>query len=158
MTPNKKNVLLQKIKTMKKFLSIIAALTFIFASCNSGDFVGGRYFGTFHNTTNDEREAGNLNFQYVNINNAPVFFMNGLIPLSMTEKNKYSGIVGNLLLNDFLETIPAIDSIHVCDSTETILLMSVDAEFKSSSVKAILHFITSPDSSNVDVEFVGYNE
>ena len=143
---------------MKKFLSIIAVLVLIFASCNSGDFVGGRYFGTFQNKNNNEREAGDLSFRFENINSTPCFVLNGLIPLTAMDKNKYSGSVGDHLLNDFLETIPIIDSIHVCDSAETIVQMSVDAEFKSSSVKAILHFITSPESSNVDVEFVGYNE
>ena len=143
---------------MKKFLSIIVVLIVIFASCDSGNFVGGRYFGTFQNMNNNEREAGDLSFNYESINNTPCFFLNGLVPLTAMEKNKYSGTVGDHLLNDFLETIPIIDSIHVCDSAETVVQMSVDAEFKSNSVKAILHFITTPDSSNVDVEFIGYNE
>lgn len=143
---------------MKKFLSIIAVLVFIFASCDSGDFVGGRYFGTFKNMNNNERGAGDLSFKFASINNTPCFVLNGLVPLTAVDRNKYSGIVGDHLLNDFLETIPIIDSIHVCDSAGTIVQMSVDAEFKSSSVKAVLHFITIPDSSNVNVEFVGYNE
>lgn len=145
---------------MKKLTFIIAVLIFVFTSCDSGDFVGGRYFGTFRNKTNNEFEAGNLSFRHVKIdNNNTQFFMNGLIPLTAVDKNKYSsGIVGDHLLNDFLETIPAIDSIHVCDSSETIVQMSVEAEFKSNSVQTTFSFIISPDSTTVDVEFVGYNE
>ena len=74
------------------------------------------------------------------------------------DKNKYSGVVGNYYLNDLLKTIPAIDSIQVCDSAETIVQLAAEAEFKGNSVKATLLFTISPDSSKVEVDFVGYNE
>ena len=143
---------------MKKILSIIAVLTFIFAGCDSGNIVGGHYYGTFQNTANGLREAGSLNFKYSTIDNATCFLMNGILPMTQTDENKFFGMVGNNLLNDLLKTIPAIDSLHVCDSAETIIQMSAEAEFKGGSVKSNLIFTTSNDSSVVNVEFIGYFE
>ena len=143
---------------MKKLLFIIAVVTFLFAACDSGDIKGGRYFGNFQNTTNNEFESGSLSFKYEKINDTSCFFMNGILPMVKVDKNKYSGTVGNNYLHDLLETIPAIDSIHVCDSAETIVQLAAEAEFKGNSVKATLFFTVCPDSTNVEVDFVGYNE
>ena len=49
---------------MKKIFVIIATLALVFMSCDSGDIIGGRYFGTFHNTNNNMLEAGGLSFTY----------------------------------------------------------------------------------------------
>lgn len=73
-------------------------------------------------------------------------------------ENQYSGIAGDQLLKDFLKTVPAIDSINVCDSVGTIIQLTAEAEFKGNSVKANLHFTTSNDSAKVNVEFIGYIE
>ncbi|MBO7628571.1 MAG: hypothetical protein J6S87_01310 [Bacteroidales bacterium] len=143
---------------MKKLYPIIAVLVFVFAACDSGDVKGGRYFGTFKNTTNNKYESGSLSFKHEKINDTTCFFMNGLLPMFRSDKNIYSGIVGDYRLNDLIKTIPAIDSIQVCDSTETIVQLNADAEFKGNSVKATLLFTTYPDSAKVSVEFVGYNE
>lgn len=146
---------------MKKILSIIAVLIFVFAACDSGDIKGGRYFGTFQNTKNNKYETGSLSFKYEKISDTTCFFMNGILPMIRVDENKYAGVVGNQLgnrLNDLLATIPAIDSIQVCDSLETIVQLNADAEFKGNSVKATLLFTTYPDSTKVSVEFVGYNE
>lgn len=143
---------------MKKILSFIAVLIFVFTACDSGDIHGGRYYGTFQNTTNNKRESGSLSFKYENTNNHTGFFMNGILPLVKTDKNKFSGDVGNYLINDLLETIPAIDSLQVCDSAETITQISAEAKFQSNSVKATLFFTKYPDSAKVMVEFVGYTE
>ena len=40
---------------MKKIFVIIALLTLVFTSCDSGDIIGGRYYGTFHNNSNNLR-------------------------------------------------------------------------------------------------------
>ena len=77
---------------MKKLLFIIAVLTFVFAACDSGDIKGGRYFGNFQNTTNNEFESGSLSFKYEKINDTSCFFMNGILPMVKVDKNKYSGL------------------------------------------------------------------
>lgn len=145
---------------MKKLLPFIAVLTFIFASCTSGNFIGGRYFGTFQNTTNGLRETGSLSFTYNNINNTPCLLMNGILPMTQTEENKYVSSAGNNILEDLLETIPVMDSLKVCDSAATILrLDKLEVEFKSGSVKTNFQFFTTnATDSIVKVEFVGFNE
>lgn len=145
---------------MKKLLFTLAVLAFVFSACDSGDMKGGRYFGTFQNIANKKYESGSLSLKYEKINDTIVdFFMNGILPMSRKDKNKYySEDVGNDLLRDLLETIPAIDSIQVCDSTKTIVKLDAEAEFKGNSVKATFFFTVSPDSSKVEVDFVGYNE
>ena len=148
----------QNFEAMKKIIPVIAIILLFFTSCDSGDIIGGRYFGTFHNTKNQMREAGSLSFKYHYIGETTSFLMNDLIPMVQVSENQYSGIAGDQLLKDFLKTIPAIDSIQVCDSAATIIQLSAEAEFKSNSVKATLHFVTSNDSSKVDVEFIGYFE
>lgn len=150
----------KKIETMKKFLSIIAVLMLIFASCDNGNIIGGRYFGTFHNTTNDIREEGSLNFKHYNINNTTYFLVNGILPMKQIDENKYSTAAEGNLLEDFLETIPVIDSLHVCDSAATILrLDKLEVEFKGGSAKTTFQFFTTNViDSIVEVEFVGYIE
>lgn len=142
---------------MKKIFVIIAILALAFTSCDSGDIIGGRYYGTFQNQLNGQIEAGSLSFKYVNAEGNIYFMMNDLISLTQMDEHKFTGVANGLKLEDLLETIPAIDSIHVCDSLETIRQMTVDAEFKSNSVKAIMTFTTSNDKL-VDVQFVGYYE
>ena len=145
---------------MKKLLSFIAVLTLVFVSCSSGDFIGGRYFGTFQNKTNGIREAGSLSFTYNSINNTPCFLMNGILPLTQVEENKFVSAAGDNILRDLLETIPVIDSLHVCDSAAIIVrLDTLEVEFKSGSVKTNFQFFTTnATDSIVAVEFVGYNE
>ena len=143
---------------MKKLAFILAAFALLFPSCDSGNIIGGRYYGTFHNITNDMREAGSLSFTRQKTGNSTSFLMNDLIPMTQDSENHYSATAGDQLLKDFLKTVPAIDSIHVCDSAETIILLDAEAEFKSNSVKANLHFTTSNDSANVEVEFIGIFE
>ena len=53
--------------------------------------------------------------------------------------------------------MPAIDSIQVCDSTEAITNMAVEAEFKGNSVKTKLVFTTNTDKT-VNVDFIGCYE
>jgi hypothetical protein len=142
---------------MKKIFVIIAVLALAFTSCESGDIIGGRYYGTFQNQLNGQLEAGSLSFKYVNAEGNIYFMMNNLISLTQMDENKFTGVANGLKLEDLLETIPAIDSIHVCDSLETIRQMTVDAEFKSNSVKAVMTFTTSTDNL-VNVQFVGYYE
>lgn len=144
---------------MKKIIPILAIfVSVLLFSCDSGNIIGGRYYGTFHNTTNNMREAGSLSFKHNYISGSSSFLMNDLLPMTQISENKYSGIVGDQFLNDLLKTIPAIDSIQVCDSAETIIRMAAEAEFQSNSVKANLTFTTSFDSSIVNVEFIGYFE
>lgn len=145
---------------MKKLLSVIAILMFVFSACDSGNFIGGRYFGTFHNANNGFREVGNLSFTYYNINNAPCLLMNGILPMSQTGENKYVSTAGDNLLEDFLKTLPVLDSLHVCDSAATILrLEKLEVEFKGGSVQTNFQFFTTNENDSiVDVDFVGYNE
>lgn len=49
---------------MKKLLFYAAMALFLFSSCESGDIVGGRYFGTFKNTSNNMMADGSLGLQY----------------------------------------------------------------------------------------------
>lgn len=143
---------------MKKIIPFIALILLFLTSCDSGNVIGGCYFGTFHNTTNNMREAGSLSFKYQNIAESTSFLLNELIPMVQVSENQYSGIAGDQLLKDFLKTVPAIDSINVCDSVGTIIQLTAEAEFKGNSVKANLHFTTSNDSAKVNVEFIGYIE
>lgn len=143
---------------MKKIIPVITILLLFLTSCDSGDMVGGRYYGTFNNLSNNMHEAGSLTFKYGVVDNSTCFFMNGILPMVQTSENRFEGTIGDHLLKDLLKTIPAIDSIHVCDSAGTIILLSADAEFKGSSVKSNLKFTTSNDSSVVNVEFIGYFE
>lgn len=141
---------------MKRIASIVVVFTLVLlASCDSGNINGGRYFGTFHNTNNGLREAGSLSFKYASIDNTTCFLLNGILSMTQTAENKYAGIIGGNLLNDLLKTMPAIDSIQVCDSAATIIQMSAEAEFKGNSVKSNLTFTTSNDSAEVNVEFIG---
>lgn len=142
---------------MKKIFIIIAVLTFVFTSCDNGNINGGRYYGTFHNLTNDEREAGSISYTYVNNEGGIYFLMNDIVSMTQVAENKYTGVAEGPTLNDLLETMPAIDSIKVCDSLETVRLMTVDAEFMGNSVKADMLFTTSNDKE-VGVQFIGYFE
>lgn len=142
---------------MKKIFVIIAVLALAFTSCTSGDIIGGRYYGTFKNQLNGQLEAGSLSFKYVNEEGNIYFMMNDLVPMTQMAEKKFASTASGYVLENLLKTMPAIDSIHVCDSTSTIRLMTVDAEFQSNSVKTLLTFTTTKDSV-VDVEFVGYYE
>lgn len=142
---------------MKKIFVIIALLTLVFTSCDSGDVIGGRYYGTFHNNSNNLREAGSLSFTYVNRDDGIYFLMNDLVVMGQTDKHKFAGIASVSQLEDLLKTMSAIDSIQVCDSTETITQIDVQAEFKSGSVQSNLTFTTSNDKT-VNVDFTGYFE
>ena len=142
---------------MKKILSIIAVLMLVLTSCDNGNINGGRYYGTFHNLMNDQREAGSISFTYTNIEGGIYFMMNDIVSMVQKVENKYGGTAEGATLNDLLETMPAIDSIKVCDSLETIRLMTVDAEFRGNSVKADMIFTTSTDKE-VGVQFIGYFE
>lgn len=142
---------------MKKIFIIIAVLTLAFTSCDNGNINGGRYYGTFHNLMNNEREAGAISFTYTNNEGGIYFMMNDIVSMVQMVENKYGGTAEGSALNDLLETMPAIDSIKVCDSLETIRLMTVDAEFMGNSVKTNMIFTTSLDKE-VTVEFIGYFE
>ena len=142
---------------MKKTLSIIAALLLLLTSCKNGNINGGRYYGTFHNLLNDQREAGAISFTYVNNEGGIYFMMNDKVSMTQVVENKYNGTAEGATLVDLLETLPAIDSIQVCDSLETIRLMTVDAEFMGNSVKAEMTFTTSTEKE-VGVQFIGYFE
>lgn len=145
---------------MKKVISIIVIALFVFASCDSGNIIGGRYFGTFHNQTNNLREAGSLSFKYYNTEGVIYFMMNDILSMSQVAEKKFSGVAEGFQLEDLLKTIPAIDSIQVCDSLSTIELMTVEAEFMGNSVKANMTFTTLNDTTEkmVNVEFVGSYE
>ena len=138
-------------------MSIIAALLLLLTSCDNGNINGGRYYGTFHNLLNDKREAGAISFTYVNNEGGIYFMMNDAVSLTQLAENKYAGAAEGGALNDLLETLPAIDSIQVCDSLESIRLMTVEAEFMGNSVKAEMTFTTSTDNE-VGVQFIGYFE
>ena len=86
--------------------------------------------------------------------------MNGILPMSQTEENKYVCTAGDNLLEDFLKTLPVLDSLHVCDSAATILrLEKLEVEFKGGSVQTNFQFFTTNENDSiVDVDFVGYNE
>ena len=91
---------------MKRIVSVIAVFALaILASCDSGNIIGGRYFGTFHNTNNGLREAGSLSFTYNNIDNTTCFLMNDILPMTQIAENKFTGVIGDHLLNDLLKTI-----------------------------------------------------
>ena len=142
---------------MKKTLSFIAILMLLLTSCDNGNINGGRYYGTFHNLVNDQLEHGAISFTYVNNEGGIYFMMNDLVALTQTAENKYGGAAEGAPLVDLLATLPAIDSIAVCDSMEAIRLMAVDAEFMGNSVKANMTFTTTTEKM-VDVQFIGYYE
>lgn len=142
---------------MKKTLSIIAVLLLLLTSCDNGNINGGRYYGTFQNLTNGQLEAGSIGFTYVNNEGGIYFMMNDLVTMTQMAENKFAGAAEGVTLEKLLATMPAIDSIKVCDSLETIRLMSVDAEFMGNSVKTNMLFTTSLDKE-VTVQFIGYFE
>lgn len=142
---------------MKKTVFFLTVLVLALTSCDSGDIVGGRYHGTFHNNSNNLREAGSLSFTYNNNDDGIYFLMNNLVPMEQKEKNKFAGSAGGTLLNDLLKTIPALDSLQVCNPDETITLMAVETEFKSSSVQTNIT-LTTTNENTVMVDFTGYLE
>jgi hypothetical protein len=139
---------------MKRILAIVTVILFVFAGCDSGNIVGGRYFGTFHNTTNGMREYGDMSLKFSNMDDNTYMMLNNTLSMTQVAVNKYNGMAEGALLRDLLKTMPAIDSIKVCDSTETITRMVADAEFKGNSMKADMTFTTSTEREVV-VEFVG---
>lgn len=144
----------QKFDTMKKIVAIVSVILFVLTSCESGDIIGGRYYGTFHNMSNGQREMGSLSFKYTNKGGETYFLMNDLVTMSQIGEKKFEGAAAGFLLNDLVKTIPAIDSIHVCDSAGYISAMTVTAEFMGNSVKTLMTFTTNTQEG-VDVEFVG---
>lgn len=139
---------------MKRILAIVTVILFVFVGCDSGNIVGGRYFGTFHNTSNDMREYGDMSLKFANMDGNTYMMLNNTLSMTQVAINKYNGTAEGALLKDLLKTMPAVDSIHVCDSLETIVLMVADAEFKGSSMKTNMTFTTS-EEREVMVEFVG---
>ena len=63
---------------MKKILAIVSVILLVLTSCQSGDILGGRYYGTFNNMTNNMREMGSLSFKYANKGGETYFLMNDL--------------------------------------------------------------------------------
>jgi len=139
---------------MKKIVVVIAFFALLMTSCDSGSIIGGRYFGNFHNLSNNKIEQGDLSFKYTNKGGETYFLMNGIMPLGQVGEKKFEGTMGGAMLRDLLKTIPAIDSVQVCDSAETVSTLSVDAEFKGNTVKSNLVFTTSNEKI-VTVEFIG---
>ncbi len=139
---------------MKKILAIVSVILLVLTSCQSGDILGGRYYGTFNNMTNNMREMGSLSFKYANKGGETYFLMNDLVSMTQTGKKKFEGAASGPLLNDLLKTIPAIDSIQVCNPEGYISAMTVSAEFMGNSVKSYLTFTTNTQEE-VNVEFIG---
>lgn len=143
---------------MKKIFAIFTVILFMFASCENGDVIGGRYYGTYKNLSNNKLEAGSLSFKYVYSGNPenPYFLMNDVVPMIQSGNKKvFEGIAEGATLNDLLKTMPAIDSIQVCENeTEYIRLMTVKTEFMGNSVKTNMEFTTSSEHL-VNVEFIG---
>lgn len=139
---------------MKRVLAIVAVILFVFAGCDSGNIVGGRYFGTYHNTFNNMREYGDMSLKFVNVDDNTYMMLNNTVNMTQVAVSKYTGMAEGVQLRDLLKTMPAIDSIKVCDSLETYTKMVADAEFKGNSVKANLLFTTSSERE-VMVEFIG---
>lgn len=139
---------------MKKIVAIIAVLILFLTSCDSGIIIGGRYFGTFNNLNNGKLEAGDLSFKYTNKGGETYFLMNGILPLGQVAEKRFEGSLEGNMLRDLLKTMPAIDGVQVCDSTEAVRSLTVDAEFKGNSVKSNLIFTTTNDNV-VTVEFIG---
>ena len=140
---------------MKKMLAIATVLIFMFVSCENGDIIGGRYYGTYKNLLNNKLETGSVSFKYVNNGGSTSFRMNDLIELSPEGTKVFKGIADGASLNDLLKTMPAIDSIQVCENeNENIRMMNVRAEFKGNSVKANMEFTTTTEKL-VNVEFIG---
>ncbi len=169
---------------MKKIFSIITVLVLILAACSSGDFVGGRYFGTFENAQNHLKEDGNMSFKHIKADSnylvshnqqisvnllldSTYFFMNELVVMNLCNNADGSGskyetvepVEGSLLTN-LLETMPALDSLDICDEGSSIVKMTADAEFVGNFVKANLTFFTytGPDTTQVKVVFMGNND
>ncbi len=142
---------------MKKIFFIIATLTLVLTACKSGDIIGGRYYGTFHNTSNNLREAGNMSFKYSYSGGQTYFLLNNLVPLMQIADKKFAGAAEGATLNDLLKTVPALDSLQICEEGESIMNMTLEAEFQSNSARANMAFITTGNRS-VNVEFVGYFE
>lgn len=140
---------------MKKILAIVTVILFMFASCDNGDMIGGRYYGSYHNLSNNKIETGGLSFKYVNKGGTTYFMMNDLIPMTLVSQKRFEGIAEGSSLNDLLKTMPAIDSIQVCDNeAEYIRMMKVTTEFMGNSVKANMEFTTTNEHL-VNVEFIG---
>ena len=164
---------------MKKLLPLITVLTLLFTSCyKSNPIVGGRYFGTFYNTTNGLQEEGSLTFKketcnyrdtIIKINGKDttvkicdtIFVMNNLLKIDSSNQiwKLRDTLIGDTLTL-FLKTMPAIDNIQVCDSTTTIKrLDKMEIEFKGGTVKTDFLFFTAnkKDSIEKKVIFVGNN-
>jgi len=139
---------------MKRILAIVTVILMVFAGCESGNIVGGRYFGTFHNTTNGMREYGDMSLKFSNLDDNTYMMLNNTVSMTQISANKYNGTAEGALLRDLLKTMPAIDSIQVCDPAETIVSMVADAEFKGNSMKTDMTFTTSTERI-VLVEFIG---
>lgn len=139
---------------MKKIVAIVSVILFVLTSCESGDIIGGRYYGTFHNMSNNQREMGSLSFKYTNKGGETYFLMNDLVTMSQIGEKKFEGAAVGPLLNDLIKTIPAIDSIQVCEPNGYINAMTVTSEFLGNSVKTLMVFSTNTQEA-VNVEFVG---
>lgn len=139
---------------MKKILAIVSVILFVFTSCDSGDIIGGRYYGTFNNMSNNKREMGSLSFKYANKGGETYFLMNDLVSMTQIGEKRFEGAASGSLLNDLLKTIPAIDSIQVCDSAGYISALTVTSEFMGNSVKTLMTFSTNTQEA-VGVEFIG---
>ena len=139
---------------MKKIVAIVTVILFVLTSCESGDIIGGRYYGTFLNMTNNMREAGSVSFKYANKGGETYFLMNDLVTMTQTGVKQFEGAASGPLLNDLLKTIPAIDSIQVCNPEGYISTMTVTAEFMGNSVKSYMTFTTNTQEE-VSVEFIG---
>ncbi len=143
---------------MKKIFAFVTVILVMFASCESGDVIGGRYYGTFNNLANNQKEMGSLSFKYVYSGNPdnPHFMMNDVVPMTQAGgKRQYEGVAEGASLNDLLKTMPAIDSIQVCENeNEYIRMMHVKAEFMGNSVKTNMEFTTTNERL-VNVEFIG---
>jgi hypothetical protein len=140
---------------MKKIVAIVTVILFVLTSCESGDIIGGRYYGTFHNMSNNKREMGSVSFKYSNKGGETYFLMNDLVTMSQVGEKRFEGAATGSLLNDLIKTMPAIDSIQVCDPEGYISSMMVTSEFMGNSVKTLMTFSTNTQEA-VEVEFIGY--
>jgi hypothetical protein len=92
--------------------------------------------------------------------------MNELVVMKLSNSegsgSKYETVedVKGSLLHDLLETMPALDSLDICEDESSILKMTAEAEFVGNFVKANLTFFTytSPDTTQVKVVFMGNND
>ena len=87
-----------------------------------------------------------------------VFLLNNLIELNIDkdkkEKECYYDSLCDLNLINLLKTIPAIDELQICDSTDFIKTMDIKATFHGNSVESFLKFTTS-HGDTVTVKFLG---